>query len=818
MLWWLAHTTVTAGVLVGVVGLVCRLGRFSPAVRHALWLLVLIKLLMPPLVAWQLPWPDLGSVFPTTPLVTIHEPVVPKRSDLADNQAVRAHPKAEKHPANRLPAAATEVASERTAHWGPADPGEPDALPKAPVSATPLSWGRERIAGAMQSFWLVSAAVAAVLGLLRIERFRQLLAWQQPAPGWLIRLVAELAGKLRVAPPRTLLLPGIATPFLWCLGWPKLLLPAALMARLGADCRRSVIVHELAHLRRRDHWVSWLQFLALCLWWWNPLFWYVRRRLRENAELACDAWVVATLPQCRRAYAEALIEVARLGGPAAAPAPALGMGGSGRQAFEGRLTMIMREGVTCRVPVRGVLAIGVLALMVLPGWSPGPKAEPPKPEDKPPVVVKRSDHDRQLKAALKEARVNGKYQMLLRQIKVAEDVDQYTEFNDYGFSQTSSYRGYDNLPAAYWVYVDPYWYLWRDLAATPQAKRAWGPEQATGAPDTNQAGDFQTAWASLTPDGQDEWLLLEYAELAFPKEVHIYETFNPGAVYRVTAFKLDGTEVEIWKGEDPTPADSEKGVSKIRVKAAFQTNRIKIYLASKEVPGWNEIDAVGLIDAAGKTQWASAAEASSTYAQPRQVAGAAPARKRPWGPEQATGAPDTPEAGDFQTAWASLTEDGQDEWLDLEYAEEVQPTAVVVHETFNPGALYKVSVFKADGTEVEIWKGKDPTPVGSGKGISVVPIKTDFKTKRVKIYLASKEVPGWNEIDAVGLRDTSQKTHWAVTAKASSTYAQAAEPMEPLPVILSQVELMAAQKRIAELEQENRMLRQAIQELKDKLK
>src|SRR4051812_16997111 len=42
--------------------------------------------------------------------------------------------------------------------------------------------------------------------------------------------------------------------------------------------------------------------------------------------------------------------------------------------------------------------------------------------------------------------------------------------------------------------------------------------------------------------------------------------------------------------------------------------------------------------------------------------------KRGWGPEQVTGEPDTPAAGDQTTAWASATPDGADEWLELEYA------------------------------------------------------------------------------------------------------------------------------------------------------
>ncbi len=44
----------------------------------------------------------------------------------------------------------------------------------------------------------------------------------------------------------------------------------------------------------------------------------------------------------------------------------------------------------------------------------------------------------------------------------------------------------------------------------PLQGRAWGPEQATGAPNTATAGDQQTAWASRTQDGQPEWLVLEY--------------------------------------------------------------------------------------------------------------------------------------------------------------------------------------------------------------------------------------------------------------------------------------------------------------------
>src|SRR5438874_11619377 len=54
MLWWLVQNTVVAAVLAGFVALACGVARPRPAVRHALWLVVLLKLPTPPLISW--PW------------------------------------------------------------------------------------------------------------------------------------------------------------------------------------------------------------------------------------------------------------------------------------------------------------------------------------------------------------------------------------------------------------------------------------------------------------------------------------------------------------------------------------------------------------------------------------------------------------------------------------------------------------------------------------------------------------------------------------------------------------------------------------------
>src|SRR5687768_14713772 len=54
MWWWTIQSLAVSAVLAAAVWIVCRIGRLGPVSRHALWLVVLIKLLTPPLVAW--PW------------------------------------------------------------------------------------------------------------------------------------------------------------------------------------------------------------------------------------------------------------------------------------------------------------------------------------------------------------------------------------------------------------------------------------------------------------------------------------------------------------------------------------------------------------------------------------------------------------------------------------------------------------------------------------------------------------------------------------------------------------------------------------------
>lgn len=215
-----------------------------------------------------------------------------------------------------------------------------------------------------------------------------------------------------------------------------------------------------------------------------------------------------------------------------------------------------------------------------------------------------------LEIALKKASCGGRYTMLVNQIHAPEIAQQLGGYHHQGYRKATK-----ELPAGYQVYLYPYWYIWRDDSSKgTQSKRRWGTEQLLGKPDTPQAGDIPTAWASKTPDDHDEWLVVEYEKPVVPSALIVHETYNPGALARVTAFRLTGEEVEVWKGRDPTPPDFGRGISTIPLKVSFKTNRLKIYLQSRTVQGWNEIDAVGLRASGEKLQWAKNAIASSTYA------------------------------------------------------------------------------------------------------------------------------------------------------------------------------------------------------------
>ena len=67
------------------------------------------------------------------------------------------------------------------------------------------------------------------------------------------------------------------------------------------------------------------------------------------------------------------------------------------------------------------------------------------------------------KAIPAKAPADGKYQKLLRRIRVPRDQQTYGEFHDYGHYEGSEWAGFADLPAGFWVYLAPHWYIWGEM-------------------------------------------------------------------------------------------------------------------------------------------------------------------------------------------------------------------------------------------------------------------------------------------------------------------------------------------------------------------
>ena len=361
-----------AALLVWGFSRLCR----KPALIHALWLVVLLKLLTPPI--WNFPIHLAIHAKPHAQPLTVaieskaiavpasdSQKSEPTHVDDAVGQllqdvpnGLQASSETQIEPATSAPVASSLPVPIRTARhfdW-----------------ARKVDWAKLQPAGA--ALWAMGTTLCLLLAALRIARFHRMLRFATRADWELQDEADRLARKMGMrSSPRIWLISGTVCPMLWAAwGRPRVLVPRELWCRFDAQQRRTLLVHELAHCVRRDHWVRYLELLATAVYWWNPLCWWARRHLREAEEQCCDAWVMAMMPGSFKQYAHALLEAvdwisAPLGGgsrPGSVPALASGMGQF--TDLKRRLTMLKQGNVSQSVGFGGAAATIALAASLLP--------------------------------------------------------------------------------------------------------------------------------------------------------------------------------------------------------------------------------------------------------------------------------------------------------------------------------------------------------------------------------------------------------------------------------------------------------------------
>jgi beta-lactamase regulating signal transducer with metallopeptidase domain len=339
-----------------LVGYICR----RPALVHGLWLLVLLKLVTLPLVPITITWPALAE-----PKEAAAAPVPPNASDIPlSPDAILEAPR----PSEDVPQIVVQANPEPETPELPSQPA-----PTAPAPTAPFPW--QMLLGGI---WLTGSLAWFLLAGWRVWCFRRLLRFAAPAPVLLRQMAEGLARKMDLHRyPAVYLIPGRLAPMLWAMGGrPWLLVPRELLNHLSRAQLETLLAHELAHLKRRDHWVRGLEFLAMGLYWWHPVVWYARHALREAEEQCCDAWVVSQLPDAGKTYATALLEALDFLSDARPATPLLASGIGQVSDLKRRLTMILCASTPRALSWRGTLAVMSLGLFALPLLPTFARAQP----------------------------------------------------------------------------------------------------------------------------------------------------------------------------------------------------------------------------------------------------------------------------------------------------------------------------------------------------------------------------------------------------------------------------------------------------------
>ena len=302
-----------------------------PAFNHRLWLLVLVALLLPAVVAIPvLPGEDAAAAVGVDGVVLSSDPIA------------------------QIPPNATN---------GP-----------RPEPGTPLAARiTDDTKAGLVIVWLLGTTLLLVWTVLRVLRFRHwLVRSSQPAPPELREEVSAIGRRLGLArmPAAHTTSARVSPMVCWIGGRVRIVVPSFLLATLDRHELRAMLAHELAHVRRRDHLVRWIEWLACSAFWWNPVAWWARREVGAAEEASCDALGAAAVRCAPRDYARSLLRVVDLvSRPPTPPIPAFASGvanGRSPQALERRIRMLMSAESNVPAPRWKRLAGAAATVCLLP--------------------------------------------------------------------------------------------------------------------------------------------------------------------------------------------------------------------------------------------------------------------------------------------------------------------------------------------------------------------------------------------------------------------------------------------------------------------
>ncbi len=342
-----------AGVIAGIACVVGRSGRRA-ALAHLLWVAVFVKLITPPILIAPVEIPASWSyyVYQSAGSTSMHVALDDKATMTSDEII-------------------TTAQSEQGSAAQPPRGVRGDLSP-ATISAGGGIYGMHPL-HYLVFIWATGTLLLFIKGVVRFIRFLRLIRREgvldRRAMAMARRLVRHSRDRARRAaiPPVYRLVIRIS-PMLFGVGrWTAVICPDRLWQSLPADGRRAFLAHELAHYRRGDHWVRWLEWIVTSIYWWLPAVYFARRRLERHEEVACDAWALAHLKTPPRKYAETLLSVVDFISESPAATPRLASRMHAADSLEERLRWIMSPHPPKPLPRLHsiLLLVGIASLLIV---------------------------------------------------------------------------------------------------------------------------------------------------------------------------------------------------------------------------------------------------------------------------------------------------------------------------------------------------------------------------------------------------------------------------------------------------------------------
>jgi beta-lactamase regulating signal transducer with metallopeptidase domain/DUF4097 and DUF4098 domain-containing protein YvlB len=291
-------------ILIGCVDLIIRRWAW-PQLRYSLWLMVLVKLVLPPTISL--------STSVTSGLQPLAKQIVAKenrREDLNNTTStILAHFEASvaESPAETVPSRETFTEQQPVTVVTSSENVDGDSLKASHVK---MVWQVY-----LMAVWLAGMFILGgwlIIKLLHLRKEDRRLPAKASLPESFYDATARCAKSLGLRRvPKVVLTRKVACPAVFGIVRPILLMPAGYLSKMTRKDTEHMLLHELAHIKRGDLFVHSFYMLLQVVYWYNPLLWLVRSQMHHLRELCCDATVARLLRGRISEYRQTLIDVAR---------------------------------------------------------------------------------------------------------------------------------------------------------------------------------------------------------------------------------------------------------------------------------------------------------------------------------------------------------------------------------------------------------------------------------------------------------------------------------------------------------------------------